>query len=272
MENKYSYKNEPFKLSDAFKSNPLNIIGWYLVLYVFGVILALAFVCLIVSKNNNISFAETFKIGLGTNSTPLYYEITGYSNLISYLTMFIVLIYVGRSYLKLDIKKFYENKDKNNIIINIILIVISALLFALISYLANLAGTVILKKLNYFGTSSNENTIKNLIVYSNKILMGIEIVILAPVVEELVYRKSIFELSKNMNKIIRIILCAILFTLPHMISTQNVTVAVWFVLFSIYFISGLLLALIYQLFNENIYASLLAHSVNNLVAYIGYIK
>ncbi len=272
MENKYQYKNEPFKISDAFKSSPITIIGWYLVLYIIGTFIAMFIVTYFVSINKNMDFKEVFQVAMNSNANiPLYYEIQGYTNFISYSLMFIILLIIGRTYLTIDFKKFYINKSKKEIIINILLIILSVVIFSSISFGANILGELVLNKLGYEGTSKNEEAIQLMIKYSSKALLGLQIILFAPIVEELVYRKSIFELSNNLKPIYRILISALIFTLPHMLSTSNVSIGIWFILFFIYYLAGFLLALIYQLFKENIYASLFAHQANNLVAFLGYI-
>ena len=114
------------------------------------------------------------------------------------------------------------------------------------------------------GVSDNQDTIVNYIKYGNALISFFAVVICAPLVEELIYRYSIFSLFNN--RIISYIVSILFFMLPHMLSTTS-DILTWFLLAIPYLISGFMLAYIYDS-SKNIYASVIAHMLNNLMSFI----
>lgn len=267
-----------FSIKDLFKSNPLSIILVYLITYIFGTILVSFIVCAIVGNISGYTFKETYSIVMGginsdmlDSDLVLYYKSQAYINFFGYMLMFLLVPIFALKYLKDDLKIFKSWK-------NVLLIIGEAIVFTLVAIGVNDLADLIINNLGYENlTSQNETLIENMMYYSNKALIVISTVVFAPLVEELVYRKSVIMLCdralkkfSEKHKIITIIidLCvsAIIFALPHMLSSTNYNPLVWFILFSVYFISGLGLAIIFYFTNKNIYASTIAHMSNNLVA------
>lgn len=116
-------------------------------------------------------------------------------------------------------------------------------------------------------TSANQNSIVTMIEHGGAPYMFIAVVLCAPIVEELIYRKAIFEFLKKKHIAISYLVSILLFTLPHMFSSQA-SIGDWFLMCIPYAFSGLLLCVVYHLSDKNIYASWFAHLVNNLIAFL----
>ncbi len=269
-----------FTFKDIFKTNPLSIIFMYLIIYIFGTLLVSFIVCKVVGSINNYTFKEAYNVVVNgirdeyiKSDTILYYQAQAYINFFSYLLMFILIPLFGRAYLKDEIKIFKNKKM-------VLIICVEALGFVLVSQGIEKISSLIINNLGYENvTSANETLIENMLAHSFKPVIFISTIVFAPIVEELVYRKSIIELSeralkdfsvkhKKLSIAIHLIISSIIFALPHMLSSNGMNGLVWFILFSVYFISGLCLSLIYYFTNKNIYASTIAHMANNLVAMI----
>ena len=276
-QNKISYG---FTLKDLFKTNPLSIILMYLIIYIFGTILVSLIVCKVVGNIHNYTFKEAYNVVVNgirdeyiKSDTTVYYQAQAYINFFAYMLMFLILPVFGLAYFKEDIKIF---KDKKKVLI----IIIEAIIFVLVSQGLEKVSSLIINNMGYENvTSANETLIENMMAFSFKPIVFISSAIFAPVVEELVYRKSVIALSeralssfsekhKKLSIAIHLSLSSLIFALPHMLSSNNLNALVWFILFIVYFISGLGLAVIYYFTNKNIYASTIAHMSNNLVALI----
>lgn len=283
MDNKNNNQNKisyGFTLKDLFKTNPLSIILMYLIIYIFGTILVSLIVCKVVGDINNYTFKEAYNVVVNgirdeyiKSDTTVYYQAQAYINFFAYMLMFLILPIFGLDYFKEDIKIF---KDKKKVLI----IIIEAIIFVLVSQGLEKVSSLIINNMGYENvTSANETLIENMMAFSFKPVVFISSAIFAPVVEELVYRKSVIALSeralssfsekhKKLSIAIHLCISSLIFALPHMLSSNNLNALVWFILFIVYFISGLGLAAIYYFTNKNIYASTIAHMSNNLIALI----
>ena len=152
-------------------------------------------------------------------------------------------------------------------------------------YAANIVGTIFLTLIgvmNFKSNASNQDAINSMFNTSipNLIILFIVIVIMAPILEELVFRKAIFKQFKN--KYLALIVSSLAFGMLHVISSAllvfiNITngeAAFFdFVLELIYVIPyslmGFALGIAYIKSNKNIVSSMFAHFLNNLISYIG---
>ena len=272
--NNYQYNNNnSFSLKELFKTNPLTIVLVYLIVYIFGTLLVSLIVSEVYANIKNLSLQEVFNCGLAkpedVNKQEIFYNIQTYTNFFTYMLLFITIPFFSRDYLKEDLSIFKDYK-------RVIIIIICAILFMLISKGLSDLSSLIIDKMGYSDlTSQNEDLILKMCENGAKGLVVVSTVFFAPIVEELVYRKALIKLSeritnewnkKVLEAIVNISLSALIFALPHMLSSQNYPVSVWIVLFMVYFISGALLASIYYFNKKNIYASTLAHTLNNLYA------
>lgn len=85
---------------------------------------------------------------------------------------------------------------------------------------------------------------------------SIVLIVLAPIVEEFVFRYSIFTFTKNPRN--AILVSSILFALVHGIGIATL----------LYFFMGACFGLLYYKTNKNIGASILAHAINNALSVI----
>ena len=241
------------------KNKGLINIVFYLFLYLLAGTLTTYIVAYAVAKSNNYEFS----IFLEQMNSSTYNDIELFNkanfaatlaNFIVYFILFIVLIIINRDTLIAEFKKI-GNKVISFIIFAIFGFIILYGTSYIINYLYNLYN---------IGVSQNQNSIENYILHGNAILTFITVVIFAPLVEEIIYRYSIFSLIKN--KILAYVVTIICFALPHMLST-NSSISEWLLLMIPYLLSGFILALIYDS-SKNIYASIVAHCLNNLLAFI----
>lgn len=181
--------------------------------------------------------------------------VQGLGNLFSYLIACILVCFFTRDELCTDLFKFREKKKFYYWHIPVVVI-----LFCLIGY-----G---IDKLILVFTTSTENQIQieNIIKNGGLIPMIISTVLLAPVVEEIIYRKCIFSLCKN-RLLLAYAASIILFAFPHMLTT-SATFGDWVLKSIPYLASGLMLATIYHLSGFNVYVSIMAHMANNILAVI----
>jgi len=186
---------------------------------------------------------------------------TGWSNLIAYLITFIGMVVVLRKYLIADFKKIFNKEDsKKTRLIKILTIVLFGIGFAFVAI-----GIDFLFK-NLAPESNNQSLIVLLMKSNLRIVIIIPTLILAPIVEELFYRKIAFTFLKRFKLPVAYIGCSLLFALPHMLSTDMS--GQWFIQFLPYLICGGLLTFVYHINKENVFASIFAHMCNNLIAII----
>ncbi len=204
-----------------------------------------------ITKSNIESLAENYK--------NAYILINAYTNFLSYLMIFIVLILLCKKFFIKDLEallkkpKFYA-----------IFIPVAAIAFLVIS-------TCIDKFVSIWAKANNNQSIIELMIRSeNGWMIVIMVVLFAPIIEEFVYRFAIFRFTKRFHIAISYIASTILFALPHVITTsiEEVGIGIWLLQTIPYLASGLMFSLIYHKSNENLYASICAHMLNNLFAVI----
>lgn len=171
-------------------------------------------------------------------------------NFIVNISLSVIFIIFIRKYLKNDLKKI-----KENILIFIILIVTSYAFVYLNEYLC----TLLYKQFNMSLTSSNQQTIVNLIAKA-PILMGISVCIFGPFVEEVIFRKCIFHFFKKDS--IALVVSAFAFGLIHVISALDIVRVLP------YIITGFIFGGIYILSKRNIFASTIAHMLCNTISFL----
>lgn len=183
----------------------------------------------------------------------------GWANFIGYFLSFLGITISLFYFLKNDFISF-----KNNFLKLSLYTLISAIVFyAIVSVVDVLVGLGV-------PDSQNQNTIEIIMQNGGAVPMIITTVILAPIVEELIYRKVVFEYAKKISIPLAYIISIVLFSLPHMLSTDisSVGVGVWLLQLVPYVASAGLLALIYHKSNYNIYTTIIIHLLNNFLAVI----
>ncbi len=243
--------------SKIFKPSPIIAILMYLVIFVFFssfITMGIGFIWVMNGQINMKEMLDYFSLSEVSNEVKSIGD-KAYTigNFITYLLLFITITFYLRDKLKEDI-----SKSKNWLFV--IWIVVGSIAFY---YINDGVGYLADKLTNT--TSDNQELIISMI-FTNPVLTFMSVGILAPVVEELIYRKAIFEIFKT-RPVIAFIVSVLIFALPHMLSTST-TILNWCILFAAYATSGLLLAVSYYFSKKNIYVPIVLHMVSNIVAFI----
>ena len=186
------------------------------------------------------------------------YNAQAFGNFFSYVVVLLFIIILCKNVFVDDALKIKNNKK-----FNFYFIILSTAIFALVSLFVDKVIQI------YVPVSNNQSTIVTILSNGGygMVLMTIS-VLLAPIVEEFIYRHCIFHFLKKYNVIFSYAVSIILFVFPHMLSTKIENVGIWLLQSLPYVISAFMLALIYHKSNRNIYASISAHMLNNIIAVI----
>ncbi|MDE6413863.1 MAG: CPBP family intramembrane metalloprotease [Anaeroplasmataceae bacterium] len=191
----------------------------------------------------------------------LYVFCNSLANLFMYILLFIIVVFFMRNYMKEDAKGLVKGYKKLAWLIPVCAIAGYGISYGVEAIIASLIHK----------TSVNQSSIEILIHDGGAVSMFFAVVICAPIVEELIYRKAIFEYLKKYHIAISYIVSILVFTLPHVVTTfieaeysflDNVLICIPYAL------SGFLLCLTYHLCNKNVYASWFFHLANNLISFI----
>lgn len=188
---------------------------------------------------------------------------TNYNNVINFVVYILIGIPVTLMFRKEIIHDFVIIKKERGSILEKILVGFS---FMLLVNLGSGVITMVLKSLaGISGDSVNQASIINALNSNTTILMVVSAVILAPIVEELVFRKSIFTLIKNPK--IAILASALLFSLPHVLSEPDI---ISFIINIIPYLSmGVFFGYYYYYkTDQNIAILISIHAANNLFSVI----
>lgn len=259
-------KPESPKKQKAFlrPSKPVALIAYVVLLFFLGSGI-MYIIAGIISSTRGLDFNTLIKTlsdsnpsQFGTDYVSASYFVQGISNFITYLIAFAVVVFYTRDLIVTDFKDLINRRTKLGWMIPLM-----AVAFTGIAFLIDLLVSQAVK------SSNNQNTIVQILKTGSAPFMIICTVLFAPVVEELVYRKCIFSMLKDrLGLVWCYILSTVLFALPHMISTPlvNGNVGIWLLQSLPYFLSGALLCLVYHLSKFNIYATITAHILNNVLA------
>jgi len=181
--------------------------------------------------------------------------LSSYLNLVFGIMMLILLVLLLRGYLKDNWKDFMKNKRS---------IFIKGLMTFVLVYLANYIGTIVVMLMGGASDSANQAGIEQ-ILSRVPVPMILYAVLVGPVVEELMFRGVIFTTLRRRHRKLAYIITALAFGLAHVyasILSGNVSEIVQ--IFP-YFFAGLVFCYSYESSN-NIFASIIGHMGNNLVA------
>lgn len=222
-------------------------------------------------------------LGIETTHEALMLAI---SNFLIYLTLAGALIPFSIKFFKHDIIKFGQNLKKNLLIIFIgcIAIIVSTyivnIIITIILLIGNKVGIIGDKYVDPNATSENQQLIISMMTNSfySAILTIIPTVIMAPILEEIVFRKALFGLS-NKLPILRVFIVSIIFASIHvtsgiltnslnvLIGTDTIdSVLVEMIYFFSYFSGALILSFAYYLSDYNILVTIAIHFFNNLIS------
>lgn len=199
-----------------------------------------------------------------------------YGNLLIYLISLVTVIILMRKAIKKDL---IETRVMGaGSIVKYCLI--GYVIFIVCSYLGNMIITLIGSLLNMSSEAGNEQGIVDIMASgtTNLIIMSISTVLLAPFLEEIVFRKSLFNiLSKKFKPIVVIILSGLIFGSIHIISpvisaissisVNGVKPVIYeFSYLFVYGLMGIAFGIVYQLSHRNIVVTIILHMINNFLS------
>ncbi len=199
----------------------------------------------------------------------LFIFFSSLSNLILYLSLFVLFVYFFRNYLKIQFLNFMANKKRYFTIIGA---------GFLIMLLASVGSSLILEWLGITETSANQESLDMLMqgTLFDQISLVIFTVFLVPLVEELVFRKAVLDLvhikvketnnpkidniKKVISGIIALTVSSLIFGFIHIMSFDPEQ------LLQIIYYAGLgaVLGTAYLVSNKNIFVSITMHFLLNL--------
>lgn len=257
-------------MKNYLKTNNISVILGYFVAMVLGSFLGILIICNIAALKFGITLNDARNLltlkelnDLDSNMINAFYFMQSWNNLLSYVLIFIFVVFFGRGFIVEDFKKI-KKKNKLNLLFCLGLALFGfGLLYGssvLFSWLSSLVSNVT--------SSENQNSFVGMITNGYGPVVFISVVFLAPISEELVYRKSIFKFFKDKKLwYIPMLISGLVFALPHMLTTQE-SFLVWVILFFSYFSSGIILALVYHFSDDNVIVSTICHMLNNLLAFL----
>ena len=260
-------------MKNYFKTSPLGIVMGYLL----GILIAGLFGSVVIYSiaQNKFNFTQdeilaiiNAKDQLTPTEDACLQFINSWINLLQYALMFILIGFFARDYLKQDFIDLFSKESKlskKRYIIMAIIAVVAVFVMMCLSLLTEYLVSIVTNGAE--STSNNQASIVKMIESGYGALLFIAVVLFAPVVEELLYRKAIFKFLEKKNVWVPLMVSSLIFALPHMLSAQENFLA-WFLLFANYLSSGIILGLIYVKSNKNIYLSILCHMLNNLLAFL----
>lgn len=243
----------------------ISIISYFIIMEGLANYISAFFVDKVFSANNLTLDAYRGYINNGTTLPGIYQNavnrISALNNLSIYLLLFVVIGLINFIILKKDFISFknIKSSDKYRKIFLYFFIGLG------ISIASNIIVEIFSTALHYDSSiSQNQEHINAL--FSNNInifCIMVSSILIAPLIEELVFRKSIFAIFKN--KKFAIIISAICFALLHVLDDEGFTVKM-LVMAIPYFNMGLWLSYIYKKEKCNIVFNFGAHMLNNLFA------
>lgn len=251
------------------KRNVLISILIYLFMFILGgssiILLGLAF--LYVIMNPDVSYLSIIMAVAG-EITPsemtsevlaAYYTIANLTQFITYFVTTVAVVLFMVRFIIEDAKQIWKNLVKFIIVVPVSVIVFLVITLIVDNIIASLVGE-----------SVNQQSIVDMIANGGIIPMFFAVVVFAPLVEELIYRKAIFKLLENKPIILSYVVSTLIFAIPHMLSTQT-DIWTWLLMCVPYLLSGGLLAGVYHVSGKNVFASWAVHVANNFLAYISII-
>lgn len=191
-------------------------------------------------------------------TTGIYIEPETLSLITDILIIIICLrkIRLSKSRINYLIKDFKDNVNIKEIIGRFLNSSVLNLGFGL-----TIIGVFIFINIDVANDMLNTSSAQDMIHNGNIIINAISIAIIAPIVEEIIYRKVLFKrLAEKTNTIIGLILSSLIFGLRH--STDSIVFAT---------LLGVILCILYKKY-ENILVPMFLHFVNNLIATIFLLK
>ena len=193
------------------------------------------------------------------------------TNFSVYLVGLVIILLLAKPYLLQDLESSRNNTKKFFVFIG---------QGILIYYVGNVIGNILTELLGITGDSENQKTIVALLQSKYVAIVLLTTVILAPLIEEIVFRKAFFDLlskKTKMNSITIIVVSGISFAMIHfvmaildiLLSEQGLGALLSELIYIVpYFISGLVLGYIYEKSERNILVPITIHMLNNILSAI----
>ena len=234
--------------------------------FIISGVIAIVIASIYLSTHKDLNYDELLKAISATDFSKLATEykkassiILAYTNFFTYVIVLISIIILLKNVFVEDLEKILEKPKFYAIFIPVSTIIFYGITLGVETLIGLVAPS-----------NSNQSLIEYMLFGDGRFSIIIMVIILAPVVEEIVYRYVIFKFTKKINVILSYVVSILLFTLPHVISTDinSVGLGIWLLQTIPYATSGFLLSLIYHKSNYNIYASITAHMINNIMSVI----
>ncbi|KFZ27106.1 MAG: CAAX amino terminal protease self- immunity [Candidatus Izimaplasma bacterium HR2] len=218
----------------------LNIIIFYIVMWIAVIILQFIMIYMNLEPSGEVVITDAEEL-----------RMISVTNLVLYLSLFIIFLYTLRSYLKNQIIETRKN----------FLAFIRVTTLGLLGlFIAVYASAYVMEYLGITANSENQEVLNRLIdaALFDKIALVLFSVFLAPFVEEIVFRRAVYGFLENVSIPLAIIVSGLSFGFIHVLSGD-------FIQIIIYGSLGLVLALMYYLSKKNIMTVIAIHMVYNLI-------
>lgn len=190
--------------------------------------------------------------------TDKIYEFQSYSASVAELIGIALSIIFFRKVFINDFKDFISNWYKY-----LTIVLISALLIYFSGYLFE----YIYELFDIQSDSSNQEAIELALFGKGKLMMIIQVALIAPIFEELVFRKFSFGFFKEckFNKVLSFLIVTFIFAIIHCSSENFLKIDAYIYLLN-YFALSAILSGSYVLSKDNVFSSILVHMINNILS------
>lgn len=195
-----------------------------------------------------------------SSNASLIMDISFVPSCIAYVLGIIAICYIYEKEFKNDFSSFKQNVFK--------FILIIVIFFAILQVMTRLLDYIYRRfDIGSGGTSANQQAIIDSLNGSMKEIVIIFTVILAPIFEEMIFRRLLFKALKDntkFNTVLIVIIVAVIFAGIHVLSDFKNSV----IYFPIYFALSLIITASYAISKENLLVSTSLHFLNNLFSII----
>ena len=175
---------------------------------------------------------------------------------VAYIPFLIVMLFLLKNDFKEDFKEVKKNWK------NIVLYVGCGFI---LMYMLTIVVSMVYQSLGIFEESANEQLINEILLSKYALPMIVSVVLLAPIVEEIVFRKLLFgfcEHTLKLKPVFAVLISALIFAFIHVSDLENIKFIFQYLPLS------LVICSVYHFSKNNIYAAILIHMANNTVAVI----
>lgn len=179
------------------------------------------------------------------------------TNLTTYIVLIITLLLINFQYLINAIKDFFKNFVKYTTY---------GFLSFVIYYIASIIISLLIQSLKIESSAQNQVLLELMIKNGFLIITFISAVVIGPLVEELIFRKSIFNLIQNDK--IAIVVSSLVFGAIHLLSSigSGYSFLEIIILTIPYILFGFIFAILYVKCNKNILPSTAVHIIINALS------